>query len=167
VDASPAPHWEGRDSSTDLATGVTASQVPTNRYLYGGTTGSATGPPTGFRYFGGTDVAGAAGNTLAFDNLVIHPGVPCAWDCGDVQDGQVNVVDFLALLGQWGQAGVPCRNRARSVGTPPPRPPATSPAPPEPVGHRSSARRGRVPRATVGRTTHVRLLWALQRPSRQ
>ncbi len=95
-------------SITDLTTGVTAEHVPVDRYMFGGTTGSATGPPTGFRYFGGTTAAGAAGNTLAFDNLAIHPGVTCPWDCGGVADGQVSVVDFLALLGQWGQAGVPC-----------------------------------------------------------
>jgi len=29
----------------------------------------------------------------------------CPWDCGTPADGQVNVVDFLALLGQWGTSG--------------------------------------------------------------
>ncbi|MHC4710530.1 MAG: hypothetical protein ACYTA3_08915, partial [Planctomycetota bacterium] len=29
----------------------------------------------------------------------------CFWDCGDPPDGEVNVVDFLALLAQWGGAG--------------------------------------------------------------
>jgi hypothetical protein len=32
----------------------------------------------------------------------------CPWDCGDPPDGVVNVVDFLALLGQWNQLGVSC-----------------------------------------------------------
>jgi hypothetical protein len=32
----------------------------------------------------------------------------CAWDCGDPPDGQITVVDFLALLGQWGQIGTSC-----------------------------------------------------------
>jgi hypothetical protein len=26
---------------------------------------------------------------------------PCPWDCADPADGEVNVVDFLALLAQW------------------------------------------------------------------
>ncbi len=35
-------------------------------------------------------------------------GVPaCPWDCGD-GDGTVGIVDFLALLAQWGMAGAPC-----------------------------------------------------------
>jgi hypothetical protein len=31
----------------------------------------------------------------------------CRWDCGD-GDGSVDVVDFLALLAQWGQVCAPC-----------------------------------------------------------
>ncbi len=31
----------------------------------------------------------------------------CPWDCGD-NDGIVGIVDVLALLAQWGQAGTPC-----------------------------------------------------------
>jgi photosystem II stability/assembly factor-like uncharacterized protein len=30
---------------------------------------------------------------------------PCPWDCGDDNDGNVGVVDFLALLAQWGGPG--------------------------------------------------------------
>jgi hypothetical protein len=33
---------------------------------------------------------------------------PCPWDCSDPADGVVDVVDFLALLAQWGQAGTSC-----------------------------------------------------------
>jgi hypothetical protein len=32
----------------------------------------------------------------------------CPWDCDDPPDGEVSVLDFLALLGQWDQVGVPC-----------------------------------------------------------
>jgi hypothetical protein len=32
----------------------------------------------------------------------------CPWDCGDPADGMVDVVDFLALLAQWGQSGTSC-----------------------------------------------------------
>jgi len=31
----------------------------------------------------------------------------CPWDCGD-GNGSVDTVDFLALLGEWGQVGTPC-----------------------------------------------------------
>ncbi len=31
--------------------------------------------------------------------------VPCPWDCGVPADGQVSVVDFLAMLAQWGGPG--------------------------------------------------------------
>ncbi len=33
---------------------------------------------------------------------------PCPWDCAAPADGVVNVVDFLAILAQWGQLGTPC-----------------------------------------------------------
>ena len=32
----------------------------------------------------------------------------CPWDCGGSYDGQVSVVDFLALLAQWGQVDTSC-----------------------------------------------------------
>jgi hypothetical protein len=34
--------------------------------------------------------------------------LPCPWDCDDPPDGVVDVVDFLTLLAQWGQAGTSC-----------------------------------------------------------
>ena len=40
---------------------------------------------------------------------------PCTWDCGD-SDGEVGIVDFLALLAQWGQAGTPCDFDGGGVG---------------------------------------------------
>ncbi len=50
----------------------------------------------------------AAGDT---GNFVAPPLAlqlyPCPWDCGNI-DGTVGVVDFLALLGQWGVLGAPC-----------------------------------------------------------
>ncbi len=33
---------------------------------------------------------------------------PCPWDCGSPPDDLVNVLDFLAILTQWGQVGAPC-----------------------------------------------------------
>ncbi len=31
--------------------------------------------------------------------------LPCPWDCGGDDDGNVGIVDFLALLAQWGGPG--------------------------------------------------------------
>ncbi len=39
---------------------------------------------------------------------------PCPWDCGD-NDGNVGIVDFLALLSQWGGSG-PCDFDGGGVG---------------------------------------------------
>jgi hypothetical protein len=44
------------------------------------------------------------------------PPAPCPWDCGDPPDGQVSVVDFLALLAQWGQIGTACDFDGGGVG---------------------------------------------------
>ncbi len=34
-------------------------------------------------------------------------GVGCPWDCAD-RDGTVGITDLLAMLSQWGRAGLPC-----------------------------------------------------------
>jgi len=39
--------------------------------------------------------------------LALDGGAACPWDCGD-GDGTVGIVDFLALLAQWGIVGAPC-----------------------------------------------------------
>jgi hypothetical protein len=39
----------------------------------------------------------------------------CPWDCGD-GDGDVGIIDFLALLAQWGQVGAPCDIDGGGVG---------------------------------------------------
>jgi hypothetical protein len=36
------------------------------------------------------------------------PPPPCPWDCQAVPDGNVSVIDLLAMLSQWGQAGTSC-----------------------------------------------------------
>ena len=98
-------------SITDLTSGVTATHNPVDRYMFGGTTGSATGPPTGFRYFAGSSTA--AGNTLAFDNLSVEEGqAPCVavTQCGDCPtdgpvngpNGSVGAEDLAYVLGNWG-----------------------------------------------------------------
>ena len=40
---------------------------------------------------------------------------PCLWDCGDF-DGVVGIVDFLAMLAQWGQVGTSCDFGGGGVG---------------------------------------------------
>jgi hypothetical protein len=43
-------------------------------------------------------------------------GMPaCPWDCGD-DDGEVDVVDFLALLAEWNQVATPCDVDGDGVG---------------------------------------------------
>jgi parallel beta-helix repeat protein len=40
----------------------------------------------------------------------------CPWDCGVPADGQVSVIDFLAMLSQWGNVGSPCDFDGGGVG---------------------------------------------------
>ncbi|MHC4217966.1 MAG: CHRD domain-containing protein [Planctomycetota bacterium] len=40
----------------------------------------------------------------------------CPWDCGQPADGEVSVVDFLAMLAQWGQVGSSCDFDGGGVG---------------------------------------------------
>ena len=59
------------------------------------------------------DRNGAAGKGVAF---VFDPAAcACPGDCGD-GDGMVGIVDFLALLAQWGQVGTPCDLDGGGVG---------------------------------------------------
>jgi hypothetical protein len=59
-----------------------------------------------------------AAGTVTDDN---GNGVPdecetCPGDCADGGDDQVSVLDFLALLAEWGQSGVPCDLDGEGVG---------------------------------------------------
>jgi hypothetical protein len=88
----PGPAWEGLEINhwyhnhtvidlvsnvimevviVDLETMQESVYYPSGWYLEGGTAG-LTYPPFGFRFFGG---GGVAGNTLAFDNMSVSPGV--------------------------------------------------------------------------------------------
>ncbi len=40
----------------------------------------------------------------------------CPWDCAGDADLQVNIVDLLALLEQWGNAGTACDFDGAGVG---------------------------------------------------
>ncbi len=48
----------------------------------------------------------------------ISPGgfCPCSGDCGGDNNGNVGIVDFLALLAEWGQIGTPCDLDGGGVG---------------------------------------------------
>jgi hypothetical protein len=41
--------------------------------------------------------------SVTFDDVSFVPD-PCPWDCGD-NDGEIGIVDFLAVLAQWGNPG--------------------------------------------------------------
>ena len=57
-----------------------------------------------------------AGDAAVHPMLVIEfAPPPCPWDCGD-GDGIVGIVDFLALLGEWGAIGTPCDLDGGGVG---------------------------------------------------
>jgi hypothetical protein len=58
-----------------------------------------------------------AAGTVPDDN---GNGIPdeceCLWDCGGDNDNNVGIVDFLALLGQWGELGTSCDIDGGGVG---------------------------------------------------
>jgi hypothetical protein len=51
------------------------------------------------------DRGGASGRGVAFVFDLLGLDCICPWDCGDPPDDEVSVLDFLALLGQWGSGG--------------------------------------------------------------
>jgi hypothetical protein len=56
---------------------------------------------------------------IAADNdyvLSISSMQVCPWDCGGDNDGDVGIVDFLALLAEWGLIGTPCDFDGTGVG---------------------------------------------------
>jgi len=79
----------------------------------------------------GTGLPNVVATSLALDqpNRVLYAGTygrsvfsisiatdPCPWDCDGSGDGLVGIVDFLALLGQWGQVGSSCDFNGGGVG---------------------------------------------------
>ena len=62
----------------------------------------------------------AGAGPASVQNIIVHTtygartplgasiGTPCPWDCGGDNNGDVGIVDFLALLGQWAQVGTSC-----------------------------------------------------------
>jgi len=61
-----------------------------------------------------TVIVNTAYGTASPVGTVCDP-VPCIWDCGDF-DGAVGIVDFLAVLAQWGQVGTSCDIYGDGVG---------------------------------------------------
>jgi hypothetical protein len=55
------------------------------------------------------------GDPRIYANVIEFPS-SCPGDCGDPPDGEVGVVDFLALLEQWGQVGSSCDLDGLGVG---------------------------------------------------
>jgi hypothetical protein len=61
------------------------------------------------------------GEVLLFADAIFDPGGivamedTCPWDCGD-DDGMVGIVDFLAVLAQWGVVGSSCDFDGSGVG---------------------------------------------------
>jgi len=61
------------------------------------------------------------GEVLLFADSIFEPGGivaledTCPWDCGD-DDGMVGIVDFLAVLAQWGVVGSSCDFDGSGVG---------------------------------------------------
>jgi hypothetical protein len=50
------------------------------------------------------------------DDFQVQQVACCPWDCGDPADGDVGVVDFLAMLAQWGENGAACDVDGDGVG---------------------------------------------------
>ena len=63
---------------------------------------------------GNTDDDVTGGSVTALISTPPPPPV-CPWDCGN-GDGEVGIVDFLALLAQWGQVGTACDFDGGGVG---------------------------------------------------
>ena len=85
---------------------------------------------TEFRINRGQDFIGGRFFTGTMDEIALYDRVltplevqehfnlaSCPWDCAD-GDGNVGVVDFLALLAQWGQVGTSCDYDGGGVGCP-------------------------------------------------
>jgi hypothetical protein len=53
------------------------------------------------------NVSGSGGELVDDIQMWGMPTIDCPWDCGD-GDGEVGIVDFLALLSEWGAVGTPC-----------------------------------------------------------
>ena len=63
-----------------------------------------------------SDVAANAIDRGPIDGQLVQ-GTGCPWDCGgDTPDGNVGIVDFLDLLGDWNMIGTPCDFDGDGVG---------------------------------------------------
>ena len=74
----------------------------------------------GINFLGDYSGMAVAGNTVCPVYIQVDGGDPsiyanviefpadCPWDCAEPADGEVDVVDFLAMLAQWGLADSSC-----------------------------------------------------------
>ena len=60
--------------------------------------------------------AGNNGWDAGFDNVTAQCKSSCPWDCGGDNDGDVGIVDFLAVLAQWDMVGTSCDFDGGGVG---------------------------------------------------
>jgi hypothetical protein len=94
----------------------TATVAPEGEPSYDLTWSTVDGGGTMTASGGGFELSGTAGQpdagALTGGPFALTGGFwfapPCPWDCAGAGDGVVDVVDFLALLAEWGQASVPC-----------------------------------------------------------
>ena len=66
--------------------------------------------------FLGTDRVLLSERSLGLLIVSVDPLPSCAWDCGGDDDGDVGIVDFLALLAEWDMVGTPCDFHGAGVG---------------------------------------------------
>ncbi len=64
--------------------------------------------PNSSKRFGSREIFDAGFRPLLTIEFEPPPPPPCPWDCGGDGNDMVDTVDFLALLGQWGQLGTSC-----------------------------------------------------------
>jgi len=62
------------------------------------------------------DLTDSAHPIYKLDLVQLAAGAPCPWDCDGSDDGVVRIVDFLALLGQWGTVDTTCDFNGGGVG---------------------------------------------------
>jgi subtilisin-like proprotein convertase family protein len=67
---------------------------------------------------GRVDIWDVNGSFEGISSIGLYENAPaCPWDCGAVPNGIVDVVDFLKLLKQWGQAGTSCDFDGNGINT--------------------------------------------------
>jgi hypothetical protein len=95
------------DSAWD---GICADAAIANCDCGGGTSYELTGT------IGQSDTGNMTGGGFELAGGFFGGFPPCPWDCGEPPDGEVGIVDFLALLAQWDMVGTSCDFDGGGVG---------------------------------------------------